>query len=1085
MKTDGASSAETAVPPTALLWAKLRSYLTPKEQAHIAQAIEAAAQAHAGYERLEGLPYITHSLAVATILADWHAPLPVLTAALLHDVLKPQYAQGVTLEKIRAQFGEEVAGLVFDTSRLGRLGATAPILEKATPQERMEFLTAQLPWVALTLQRSPLAVVIKLADKLHNFQSIHVLPAMRRHDFAKNVMSIFVPFAERLGMRTVKRTLEDEAFAILNPEAYAKAQTRFTRAALDEATTPWVERIQQALNQARLAAEVFPKHRSLYDLYRLNAATEKPAPLHLGQPIVICTADNTGCYQALGILHQLWPPEPGSFWDYIAAPKMNGYKALHTRVHIRPGEWLLVALRSEQMELVADFGITALWRDIPVDLRVSFPKWQEPPPDMIGVLTPDGDFKLLPVGSTPIDFAYAIHDGLGHQCTGALVNGRQVPLAHVLESGDVVHILTSKAAVGPQPEWLTVVKSSRAQKSIRRWLRLQKPEDAVAKGQLLLDEAMRRVGLLLTSPEVTRRLTAVAGTLGHKSAEDLFLSIGLNLSSPEDVVTRLNTDTYELLRVSMQATVMSLANADMPQRFASCCRPQTPDALVAYQRKDGIITIHRADCVRVRHLKPLLQCDWNRDDTQPRYEVEILATDRAQLVKDVSSLVADFDLNMTSFHADRISDGSARIQIGLGDIPRWQIDNLLDHLRQIRSVRQATLGAPTLPTHINEESVLARHLSNPYSLRPVTGRDFYGRRQELLTLINNLRDVRPGEAVLLWGPRRIGKTSLLLEFQKHIASGDYVIAFIDMQQLSGRSTTMFLRTIMRAIADTLGDSVKPPRISHLKKDPIGYFRGFLDNVPALQNRHLVLIFDEFQLLAHLQEEEASLADINRTFRNLIQHRGGLSIIFSGGGVLENLLRLPDTSFMLEVARYQKVDCLDETAARQLVVEPVSRIQYDPDVVDALLTLTARHPYYLQWLCGELVFRAVVEERHVVQMSHLQQTLDTWMVGQGEQYFNHLWGSSSGFTMDEQKRQKLVLTAVATLGTPSEWLKLEALHAELAHDLTEAQLWDVLRDLVRMDTLLVEQDRYRIQMPLFEQWLQANYTVAYVRKEGKS
>jgi GTP pyrophosphokinase len=1075
----------TAVSLPPLLSSLIQPYLSPDDQQQVARAYHLAAQAHTGFFRSDGSAYVEHVTAVAAQLAHWYAPAPVLAAGLLHDIRKERYAAGVTVADVTAVMGDEVAHLVENVSRLGRLGAPYTPGYPDSAQERMAQIAAQLPWVALMLQLSPLAVVIKIADKLHNFASIDALPIERQIAFANGVMSIFAPFAERLGMRIAKRTLEDHAFAILQPELFRDLQQRYPESARQTAIQPIIAQMQAAFTAQSLPVQLATRHRSLFDMHRLETTAKKTIPLHLGDPVIIICPDIPACYQALGVVHGLWSPQPGQIWDYIASPRPNGYRALHTRLHLGEGEWLAVVIRDPQMDLAADYGLTAVWRGVAVQLQSPFPAWREQPVGQIGVLTPIGDFISLPAGATPVDFAYAIHVGLGHQCTAVLVNGKQATLDQPLENGDVVRILTGAAHVGPSPEWLAFVKTARARSAIRRWLKAQKPQDAAESGWQKVDELLRPAGLTLSAPLVMNRLTAVARQMGFDSRDSLLLAAGLNQVDLARLM-RLMQDTAESSDdlLPLRATIVSLAEADMSQRLAGCCRPAPPDPIVGYVTRGGVLTIHRANCYKVRRLAPLIQAEWPVIEIQPRAEIQLLALDRPGLVRDVSQVVADADINMTSFYADRLADGSARIVLGLGEIPRWRLDRLIAQLEGVDQVRLVERRAPTLFGQPGQDSVLARHFENPYTLRPVSGAGFYGRKRELRELINNLRDVRPGEAVLLWGPRRIGKTSLLLEFQQRVmASQDYVLVFLDMQRLSGRSTTIFIRDILRAIAQAIGQPEVTPRLNRLKRDPLGYFRSFLDNNPHLRHKHIVLIIDEFQLLPHLTEEEVSLADINRVFRSLIQHRGGLSIIFSGGGVLDSLLRQPDASFMLEVARYQKVDCLDEPAARQLVVEPAHRVTYTPTAVDSLLTLTARHPYYLQWLCGELMSRADRDERQVIADEHVEHLLTDWLPEQGEQFFNHLWGSSAGFTRPQQFLSKLVLVALAEHGDVTEGMSLADMEALLGKVLVDVpRLWYVLQDLAQMDTVAVVGERYTIKMLLFYRWLRANYTVAHVLKE---
>ena len=1078
----------TQLPPELSLMRLVGTYLNGEDQAWVARALEMATRAHNGRFRLDQSPYVHHSIAVAEQLAKWHAPADIIAAGLLHDVLKPNYAAGVHLPQIEAEFGTYIAEMVQTVSKLGRFGAAYPTAQEGFSPAQMEIVTTKMPWVALMLQRSPWAVIIKLADKLHNFQSLNLLPEKRQIAYATSAMGVFVPFAERLGFRVAKQSLEDSSFKVLQSEQFSETAQRYPVAARQDAMGKWIAALQAALLADDIAGEVSLDQRSFYGLYRKETAENKTIPLSTADPILIVTPDERSCYQTLRTVHQLWSPKLGRFWDYIATPKPNGYRALHTEVRVPSGESLLLLIRDMQMDVVADYGITAVWQGIDVDLSPTFMEWREPPTGQIGVLTPDGDFKTLAEGATPIDFAYAIHIGLGHQCTGALVNGRQVPLDRPLETGDVVRILTGKADVGPSPEWLAVVKTNRAKQAIRKWLKLQKPGDAAEQGWTLLDEQLRQAGMILSSSGILYQITAAAKELGYPSRDSLFVAIGLQQCDPKKVVQLLQDEELDgETQPVMQATIVSLGDSHLPQKLASCCHPLPPDPIVAYQTKKDVLTIHREDCKRVQRLRPLIQAEWSSVESAPQFEIHLLAVDRPGLVRDVSIVIAESAINMSSFHADQMPDGSAHIVLGLGDMAVRQREHLLNRLQRVPDVRRVHVQTPTDAPHFSDQSVMAKHFDNPYSLRPVTGDSFYGRRLELRNLIDNLRNVRPGEAVLLWGPRRIGKTSLLKEFQQRVMnSEDYILAFVDMQRLSGRSTTMFLRDIVKEIAKALDDPrTKAPNLTRMKRDPLGYFRTFIENVPALQDKYLVIILDEFQLLSHLQEDRVTLADINRYFRSLIQHRGGLSIVFSGGGVLDHLLKQPEASFMLEVARHQKVGSLEPSAARDLIVRPARRVKYDEEVVQSLLDLTDGHPYYLQWICGELILRADRAQRPFIEQEHLQELLTDWMPMQGEQFFNHLWGSSTGFSPEQQEQQKLILTIFAQHAPDAGWLTVEEIN-QLAHsEIDEARIWHLLQDLAKMDTLIFKNKKYRIRMPLFQQWMAANYSVERVLREWSS
>ncbi len=1072
-----------------LLLQMAAAYLPPADIVQIEQALRLAETAHRGYSRKSGVPYIEHPVAVATILAGWQAPTAVLITALLHDTCKEKYADCPSAALVEQTFGPDVTRLLQDVARLGRLGPIYASVDADEAIEPQDVLADRLPWVAVILQRAPLAVVIKIADRLHNFESLYALPPERQTAFAAGTLNIFVPFAERLGMRAIKRVLEDKSFQVLQPDIYQQLNQRYPLDQRQAATADIVQQIQAHLAAHDLPARVEMKRVSFYTLYRLETLENRQFPLHLAQPVVVIPETAVNCYRALGFVHQLWPPLPNTIQDYIVAPKPNGYRSLHTHVRYQPNEKLILLLRDPEMEQVAEWGLTAGWLGVPTDRLPQFPHWREPPPGNISVLTPDGDLKILPEGATPIDFAYAIHQGLGHQCTGAVVNGRMASLDRPLESGDVVYILTSQAGIGPSPEWLNVVKSTRARSAIRRWLRAQNPAEASQKGWALLDAHLRQEGIILALAQASGSLQTVADQLGYASRDDLLVAVGLQQREPDQIADLLKQASRRGDGLpSLQATIVSLAEADLPQRLAGCCHPLPPDPIVGYVTRDSAVTIHRADCPRVGNLRPLISAEWNLLEVQRQSEIALQAIDRTGLVRDVTNIIAETGLNMTSFHADRLADGSAQIQITLEEMPKNQQALLLKRLRDVPDVRQADLNTPRRPARIHEQAILARQLGNPYTLRPVSGGGFFGRRAELRNLVNNLRDVRPGEAVLLWGPRRIGKTSLLLEFRQTVVSGaDYVPVFVDMQRLSGRSATMFLLDIARAIVKALdAPGVKAPNLNRMKRDPLGYFRGFLENVPALQNKLIVLILDEFQLLGELKDEGVSLADINRYLRSLIQHQQGLSIVFSGGGVLDVLLRQPEASFMLEVARHQKLGCLDEAAARQLIVEPLPRITYEEKVVDQLVALTAGHPYYLQWLCSELITVADREERVAIGDRDLRHVLREWMPFQGEQFFNHLWGSSISYDHVQQQRNKLALTGITAVGQEGNgrWTTLTQIQQSgVMAALTEAQLWDILQELVQMDTLENQgDDQFRIKVALCERWLRANYSVKRALKE---
>ncbi len=1068
--------------PIVTFLAQTAVYLPPEEQKMVERAVELATVVHQGKFRRDGSPYVFHPVAVATTLANWHAPSHILITALLHDAFKTNYATPPDPETIRHNFGESVFNLIKQMTRLGRFGHVEASHERRTPDSNHPTFEP-IPWAAALLRRSPLAVIVKIVDRLHNFQSLAVLPPERQKAFADRALRVFVPLAERIGMRQAKRALEDAAFQVLETEVYERTVRRYPWAAREQEVNKLVTAVQEKLTAVGLPAQVVVQPKSYYNLYEAENAQHKVLPLLQTNPVLVIVDDPSACYQALGAIHSLWPPQSERFKDYIANPKANGYRALHTRVHCFTGDVVLILIRDKQMHQVAEWGLTAGWRGVPPELLPDISGWEEAPPGKIAIFTPDGDMLILPEKATAIDFAYAVHSNLGHQCIGVRVNGRMSSLDRQLESGDVVRVLTSSASLGPAPEWVHMATTSKARQAIRRRIKLQNPGAAASAGWVMLDSGLRQYGTTLADSQVVERLKQTAEEMGYTSPQDLFIALGLRQRNPDAVIRQMQTagPRYDT-PLSMQVVIASVEEAKLPQRLASCCNPLPPDAIIGYKTQRNNVVIHQANCRYVARLKPLLNAEWSRAAIPERSKINLMAVDRPGLVRDLAIIVSEVGLNMISFHADRIEDGSAEVQIGLSEVSYGTLAQILERLKQVPDVRKVELQTPGINNQFHLSPT--RQDGSPYTLKPVSGSQFFGRRGEMLELINHFRHVQPGQAVLLWGPRRIGKTSLLLQFKETVMNNpDHLPIFLDMQRMNGRSTTMFLWEILHKVVDGLQDPRVPrPSLSRMKRDPLGFFSRFLEHTPALSKRHLVLILDEFQLIGTLEEENASLENINRYFRSLIQHRQGLSIIFSGGGILENLLKQPATAFMLEVARYEKLGCLDDRAARQLIVEPARHITYEPSVVEDLLALTARHPYFLQWICTELLTRANREQHLRITPDQLQLVLEEWVPFQGEQYFNHLWGSSMGFTMEEENKNKLVLTTLAHHPSPDRWHPATELN-NLTAVFTEQTLTRTLPNLVKMDTL-EQNDRshYRIKIPLFEQWLQTNYTVEMILEE---
>lgn len=1070
-----------------LLKTQMASYAPPEGVSFVAQACALAEKAHAGYLRRNDETYILHPLRVALTLAGWQAPPDVVAAGVLHDVHKARYAAAGAMSEVEACMGATICNLVQEVSHLARSGTDEHFWAVMDEEPSVEMIARRLPWFAGVLDREPHAVVIKLAACLDNFATIEALPDDRRQQFARIVLRIYVPFAERLGMHQVKRELEDGAFAVLQPDAFRSLQERYAQDHLLSATKPIREALERRFVEHGIQASVQVAPASLYSLHRQEAERSPREPATVLPPVLVLLPPDPSCYEMLSHVHALWKPMSGGLRDYIAEPKINGYRALHTTLRYPSGQRLVVILRDETMHLLAEHGQTAVWRGIPVDLLPPRRPWRPPEVGQIAVFSREGEVCYLPEDATPVDFAYAIHPELGNQMSGAVVNGESAPLSIRLVTGDVVKVLTSGASVGPSAAWLDFVKTGRAKREIRRWLKAKNLVAARERGWRLLERQLREHGATLSAAQVMQMLRSAAQAMDYDSEDAVLQAIGLDLRKPDKVLEQMWQFRAGRDELPLQATILSLSGANRSQRLANCCSPQPPDDIVGYvNQKTRQVIIHRADCGNVKHRKPLLNAEWPPQGAPLRHMLEITAADRRDLVYDISGVMREFGVSMGSFHADRIADGSARVEIGLDAGDRDQIEQIITRLKRVPGTRSAAPVRPKLPLRHARGAVIERTFVNPYSIRPVSGEGFYGRREELEELVSHVRDRRPGQAVLLWGPRRIGKTSLLLQFQQLVLSHeDYLVAYVDMQRLTDRTTSNFLFEIMRSITTRVANhEISTPRPSRMRRDPLAYFQSFMEGALPRLDRQLVLMLDEFHLLTELQETIVSVEAINRYFRSLIQSGRGLYVLFAGGGVLEELLAQAATVPLLEIAHENKLGFLERNEARSLIVEPAPQVDYAPTIVEQILDITHCHPYYLQYLCSELVALANRTGERALRPAQLETIIDDQLPEWGPQFFAHLWGDDTVPDLRRQQTNRMVLVALAEDNEDRGWLPFSALQSRLRGIVSDHTLWETLTNLVKMDTLdqNLAGDSYHIRIPLFELWLRANYKSAHLIRE---
>lgn len=718
------------------LIAEVEAYNPDVDKALIRSAFEVAERAHAGQTRRSGEEFIHHPLGVARICAELHLDEQTIAAALMHDVLEDT---GVDVEAIRAEFGAEIAQLVEGVTKLTRISFQSR--EQAEAENYRKMIVAMAQDVRV--------ILIKLADRLHNMRTIEYLGRQKQAQKARETLEVYAPLAHRLGIHALKWELEDLAFQTLHPRKYAelKAMVADQRADREAQVAKAAEILADELAKADIPAEITGRAKHLYSIYDKMAkrGREFNEIYDLTAMRVICERsgeDGTrDCYAALGIVHSLWKPMPGRFKDFIAMPKLNRYRSLHTTVIGPEGKPLEIQVRTREMHEEAEYGVAAHWlykrgrRAKADDEWIAWVKslmdWQadEQDPgeymrslrtdlfaDEVYVFTPKGEVKVLPAGATPIDFAYAVHTDVGHRTVGAKVNGRIVPLHYRLRSGDFVEILTSKSGRGPSRDWLALVTSSRARNRIRQWFQRETRGETEAKGRELLDQALKAQKLPYRKLQGSSLLAQVIREAGYKKAEDFYVALGAGKLQPGQIVNkviqRLKTDevaeeppvTTKPARaktaVSSERVGITVPGVeDVLVRLAKCCTPVPGDPVVGYISLGRGITVHRDDCPNVRALQRnperFTPVEWEGGATAGfLVQVAVDAWDRPRLLEDVARTFAEHGANIVSY-GGVVEDGMARnwYTAEVGDVK--ELRSLLTALRNLDAVFDAYRVTPS------------------------------------------------------------------------------------------------------------------------------------------------------------------------------------------------------------------------------------------------------------------------------------------------------------------------------------------------------------------------------------------------------
>ncbi|HEY2812139.1 MAG TPA: bifunctional (p)ppGpp synthetase/guanosine-3',5'-bis(diphosphate) 3'-pyrophosphohydrolase [Acidimicrobiales bacterium] len=695
----------------------------------ISRAYEVAANAHRQQVRRSGESYIHHPLAVARIVADLGLDDITVAAALLHDAVEDTH---VTLQDVTAEFGPDVAGIVDGVTKLERVQFDSKEAQQAATMRKM----------LVAMAKDVRVLIIKLSDRLHNMATLAALPASKQERIARETIDIYAPLAHRLGMQDMKQQLEDLAFAALHPKRYAEIDHMVSNRTPERELylAQVLEQVRERLAELRIAAEVTGRPKHLWSIYEKMVVKGKEFDDIfdlVGIRVIVDTVKD--CYAALGSIHATWKPVQGRFKDYIAMPKFNLYQSLHTTVVGMGGKTVEVQIRTREMHHRAEFGVAAHFTykdgesasDMPWLSRII--DWQQETQDPsafmetlkidldqdeVYVFTPKGRVITLPVGATPIDFAYSIHTEVGHACIGARVNGRLVPLDSQLASGDTAEIITSKVeGAGPPRDWLRIVATPRAANKIRQWFSRERREDAIESGREDLTKALRREGLPVQKIFATSLLSEIASKLNYADLDALYASIGENHVSAKSVASRVagalregDGDHEEQLPTTVRQPRARRDNSaagvhvegldDVMVRLSRCCTPVPGDEIMGFVTRGRGVSVHRSDCANAVSLasgkgERLIEVEWDSDISGTFVaSIEIKALDRARLLSDVARVLSDHHVNILASQSttgsDRIS--KMRFDFELGDPSH--LDSVLSTVKRIESVYDAYRVVP-------------------------------------------------------------------------------------------------------------------------------------------------------------------------------------------------------------------------------------------------------------------------------------------------------------------------------------------------------------------------------------------------------
>lgn len=700
----------------------IEKYMTEDEVAFVMKAYEYAKLMHKDQKRKSGEPYIIHPVNVAIILADLDMDVETIVSALLHDVVEDTPA---TYDDIKEMFSEDVAKIVDGVTKLNKLNY----------KSSEAFQAENLRKMILAMNNDIRVIIVKLADRLHNLRTLEYMNEEKRKQKAQETIEIYAPLAGRLGIFKIKWELEDLSLRYLDPEGYYDLVEKINkkRSEREKEINEIIKKISAELDKQELHYDISGRPKNFYSIYKKMKGKSKSFESIYDLIAVRILVDTVkDCYAVLGIVHSMWKPLPGRFKDYIAMPKPNMYQSLHTTVISDTGEIFEIQIRTYEMHEVAEYGIAAHWKykggktqgkdvDSKLDWLRQLLEWQKDlkdPKEFIDTLkidffddevfvfTPNGDVVDLPEGSTPVDFAYRVHTGVGNTCVGAKVDSRIVPLNYKLKNGNIVEVITQKSSSGPSRDWLKFVKSPRARQKIKQWFKSKEKDISIEKGKELFDREAKKLGLdtnILGNEKIYQKL---AKELSINSISDLFASIGygnfkeklvinkiLNIKNAiENIGLTKNEDDYLKSSSSKKdATGVRIDGLEgMKIKFAKCCNPVPGDEIIGFVTRGYGVSVHRKDCTNIANYLDSDRCldaEWDTEASDKFLaNVTIRAVDRTGILSEITAMAKEANVGIQSLSAKSNTISDIFIYLTFEVVGKDELDKMIQKLKTINGI---------------------------------------------------------------------------------------------------------------------------------------------------------------------------------------------------------------------------------------------------------------------------------------------------------------------------------------------------------------------------------------------------------------